>query len=73
MQAEEIVEQIATQNRRLLSNNGTRGNLTPREVLELMNLAAMGGFRFGSECALSMVAGMLTIQQTSDATRGAAS
>jgi hypothetical protein len=64
MTPEEIVVDLNTQNRALLSAREGSGSLTPEQVLTLMDAAAMKGFRLGSNVALSMVKGSLLVQLT---------
>lgn len=65
MRPEEIVEHIDRQNRSILSACDDCSGLTRQQVLDLMNAAALRGFQYGGEMALSTVQGMLTVQQAS--------
>ncbi|WP_420476281.1 hypothetical protein [Noviherbaspirillum sp. ST9] len=64
MTPDEIVNDINTMNREALYGRVDYHNLTHEEVLELMDAAAMQGFRMGSNLALSMVKGALLVQLT---------
>ena len=63
MVPEEIIEYLNAKNRSILSENCRDEFLTHEQVLTLMNAAAMRGFRFGGESALSMVKSMLVMRQ----------
>lgn len=63
MVPEEIVEYLNAENRSILSKSCSDEFLTHEQVLTLMNTAAMRGFRFGGESALSMVKRMLVMRQ----------
>jgi len=62
MTPEEIIADLNTKNRSLLSVRSNADNLTREQVLALMDAAAMQGFRLGSNVALSMVKGTLCVQ-----------
>lgn len=62
MTPEEIVSDLNTKNRSLLSVRGDIGHLTREQVLALMDAAAIQGFRLGSDVALSIVKGALQVQ-----------
>ncbi|RZI43150.1 hypothetical protein EGT07_09905 [Herbaspirillum sp. HC18] len=64
MTPEEIVTDLNMRNRETLYARPDYHNLTHEEVLALMDAAAMQGFRFGSNMALSMVKGALLVQIT---------
>jgi hypothetical protein len=68
MEPEEIVTIIAEQNRDILADRNLPKEWTVDEILGLMNIAAMRGFRFGSESALSMVKSKLVVKYLSEAT-----
>lgn len=68
MSPEEIIEHVDAQNRNLLYSRDDFQNLTHEHVLQLMNIAAMRGFRFGSESALSLVKSKLLVRYLSDTT-----
>lgn len=68
MEPEEIVETLAAQNRDILAAGKPLQDLTADDILGLMNLAAMRGFRFGSESALSMVKSKLLVKYLSETT-----
>jgi hypothetical protein len=72
MAPDEIIAHIDEQNRNLLSARGDIRNLTQQEVLHLMNTAAMRGFRFGSDSALSLVQSKLVVKYISEAASNAA-
>jgi hypothetical protein len=62
MTPEEIVTEINHNNRTALYTRQDYLALTPEQVLSLMDAAAMRGFQFGSNVALSMVQGTLLVQ-----------
>lgn len=62
MTPEEIVTEINRTNRAVLYTRKDYQSLTPEQVLALMDAAAMRGFQFGSNVALSMVQGALSVQ-----------
>lgn len=62
MTPEEIVAEINGNNRDTLYARPDFQNLTHGQVLTLMDAAAMRGFQYGSNVALSMVQGALVIQ-----------
>jgi hypothetical protein len=62
MTPEEIVSEINRKNRAIFYTRPDYRTLTPEQVLELMDAAAMRGFQFGSNVALSMVQGALLVQ-----------
>jgi hypothetical protein len=68
MEPEEIVTIIAEQNRDILADRNLPKEWTVDDILGLMNIAAMRGFRFGSESALSMVKSKLVVKYLSEAT-----
>jgi hypothetical protein len=66
MGPQEIIDQIDEQNRRLLYGRSDFQQLTHEQVLQLMNTAAMRGFRFGSDSALSLVQSKLVVKYLSE-------
>ena len=64
MTPEEIVAEISRTNRNVLYVQKNYQSLTHEQVLALMDAAAMRGFRFGSNVALSMLQGELVVRQT---------
>jgi hypothetical protein len=62
MTPEEIVTEINRKNRAVLYTREDYQSLTPEQILTLMDAAAMRGFQFGSNVALSMVQGALFVQ-----------
>ena len=62
MTPEEIVVEINRKNRHALYLRNDFQHLSHEQVLELMDAAALQGFQFGSNVALSMVQGALLIQ-----------
>jgi hypothetical protein len=62
MTPEEIVAEINRKNRAILFTRTDYRSLTPEDVLALMDSAAMRGFQFGSNVAMSMVQGALYVQ-----------
>lgn len=62
MTPEEIVSDLNARNRSVLYAREDCGKLSTEQVLELMNSAAMQGFKLGSNVALSMVKGSLLVQ-----------
>ncbi len=62
MTPDEIVTEINRKNRDTLYVRDDYQSLTHEQVLDLMDAAAMQGFQFGSNVALSMVQGALLIQ-----------
>ena len=62
MTPEEIVTEISHKNRAALYTRQDYLSLTPEQILSLMDAAAMRGFQFGSNVALSMVQGTLLVQ-----------
>ncbi|TCS34383.1 hypothetical protein EDC30_11379 [Paucimonas lemoignei] len=62
MTSEEIVSEISRKNRDALPGLDDCAFLTREQVLDLMDAAAMRGFQFGSNVALSMVQGALLVQ-----------
>lgn len=62
MTPEEIVAEISCTNRTVLCLGPEQQSWTREQVLSLMDTAAMRGFRFGSNVALSMVQGELVVQ-----------
>lgn len=70
MTPEEIVYDINIRNRDVLYGRDDYQHLTHNQVLELMDTAAMQGFRLGSNVALSMVKGALLVQLTRTAGAG---
>jgi hypothetical protein len=66
MAPQEIIDRIDEQNRRLLYSRPDLDRLTHEQVLQLMNTAAMGGFRFGSDSALSLVQSKLLVKYLSE-------
>lgn len=67
MTPEEIVADLNLKNRNLLYTRKDFRNLSPEQVLALMDAAAMQGFRFGSNVAMSMVKGALLVQMSRNA------
>lgn len=66
MAPQEIIDRIDEQNRRLLYSRADFSSLTHEQVLQLMNTAAMRGFRFGSDSALSLVQSKLLVKYLSE-------
>lgn len=66
MGPQEIIDRIDEQNRSLLYSRTDFGQLTHEQVLQLMNTAAMRGFRFGSDSALSLVQSKLLVKYLSE-------
>jgi len=64
MTPEEIVAEISRANRDILPVRKDVELLTREQVLALMDAAAMRGFRFGSNVALSMLQGELVVRLT---------
>lgn len=64
MTPEEIVAEISRTNREVLYVQKNYQSLTHEQVLVLMDAAAMRGFRFGSNVALSMLQGELVVRLT---------
>lgn len=64
MTPDEIVSEINRKNRDALYVREDYRSLTHDQVLDLMDAAAMRGFQFGSNVAMSMVQGALLIQLT---------
>lgn len=62
MTPDEIVTEINRKNRNALYLLDDYHSLSHEQVLELMDAAAMRGFQFGSNVALSMVQGALLVQ-----------
>lgn len=62
MTSEEIVSEISRKNRAAFPGCEECESMTREQVLELMDAAAMRGFQFGSNVALSMVQGALLVQ-----------
>lgn len=62
MTPDEIVTEINRKNRDALYLRDDCHSLTHEQVLDLMDAAAMRGFQFGSNVALSMVQGALLVQ-----------
>lgn len=62
MTSEEIVSEISRNNRDALPGLEDCAWMTREQVLDLMDAAAMRGFQFGSNVALSMVQGALLVQ-----------
>jgi hypothetical protein len=62
MTPDEIVAEINRKNRAALSIREDCEVLSREELLEMMDAAAMRGFQFGSNVALSMVQGALLVQ-----------
>ena len=72
MAPDEILAHLDEQNRNLLSAHGDVRNLSQQELLHLLNTAAMRGFRFGSESALSLVQSKLVVKYISESASNAA-
>lgn len=70
MAPEEIIDHIDAQNRALLAAHPGFHELSTERVLQLMNTAAMRGFRFGSESALSLVKSKLVMKYISEGAAG---
>ncbi|HEY0844500.1 MAG TPA: hypothetical protein VGE12_03985 [Noviherbaspirillum sp.] len=66
MTPEDIIGHIDAQNRALLAAHPELHAFTPDKVLDLMNKAAMRGFRFGSESALAAVKSTLVMKYLSE-------
>lgn len=66
MGPQEIIDRIDEQNRSLLYSRTDFSQLTHEQVLQLMNTAAMRGFRFGSDSALSLVQSKLLVKYLSE-------
>lgn len=66
MGPQEIIDRIDEQNRQLLYSRSDFRQLTHEQVLQLMNTAAMRGFRFGSDSALSLVQSKLVVKYLSE-------
>jgi hypothetical protein len=64
----EIVDHIDEQNRQILYARTDFNRLTHEQVLHLMNTAAMRGFRYGSDSALSLVQSKLVVKYLSETT-----
>jgi len=62
MTSDEIVSEISRKNRDAFSADDDCQLLTREQVLYLMDAAALRGFQFGSNVALSMVQGALLVQ-----------
>jgi len=62
MTPEEIVADLNARNRSVLHDCADSAYLSREQVLELMDSAAMQGFKLGSNVALSMVKGSLLVQ-----------
>lgn len=62
MTSDEIVGEISSKNRAAFPVHDDGEFLTREQVLDLMDAAAMRGFQFGSNVALSMVQGALLVQ-----------
>ncbi len=62
MTPEEIVTEINHKNRAVLYTRQDYQALNPQQILALMDAAAMRGFQYGSNVALSMVQGALLVQ-----------
>lgn len=71
MTPEEIVSVVTIQNDSILADTGVT-DFTREKVLELMNVAAMQGFRYGSESALSIVKCKLYLKHLRESTAGTA-
>ncbi|RJG01440.1 hypothetical protein [Noviherbaspirillum sedimenti] len=62
MTSDEIVSEISRKNRDAFPMLDECEYLSRDQVLDLMDAAAMRGFQFGSNVALSMVQGALLVQ-----------
>lgn len=62
MTPEEIAADLNHKNRDALYTYTDHQHLTPEQMLALMDEAAMRGFKFGTNVALSMVKGALLVQ-----------
>lgn len=71
MTPEEIVADLNARNRVALYARADLQNLTPQEVLALMDKAALHGFRLGSNTAMSVVKAALLLQLNRREKRGA--
>lgn len=70
MTLEEIVTELNAKNSEALNGRDDADHLCQDQVLELMNAAAMQGFRMGSNTAMSMVKGALLVQMTRGTHKG---
>lgn len=68
MGPQEILDRIDEQNRQLLYSRSDFSQLSHEQVLHLMNTAAMRGFRFGSDSALSLVQSKLVVKYFTETT-----
>ncbi len=62
MTPEEIVATLNRRNRTILYTRQDYQSMTPEQILALMDSAALHGFQYGSNVALSMVQGALFVQ-----------
>jgi hypothetical protein len=62
MTSDEIVSEISRKNRDAVPGLEDCAYMTREQVLDLMDAAAMRGFQFGSNVAMSMVQGALLVQ-----------
>ena len=62
MTPEEIAVEISKKNRDMLCTWNSTQRMSQEEILTLMDEAAMRGFRFGSDVALSMVQASLLLR-----------
>lgn len=62
MTPEEIVSQLQHLNRQILASRAIKQDFRAEQLLELMDAAAMRGFQFGSNVAISAVQGALLVQ-----------
>jgi hypothetical protein len=62
MTPEEIVSQLHQINLQILETRSDERKIASEQVLELMDAAAIRGFQFGSNVAMSMVQGALLVQ-----------
>ena len=70
MTLEEILTELNAKNSETLNRRDAADQLNHDQVLELMNGAAMQGFRMGSNIAMSMVKGALLVQLTRGGNKG---
>jgi hypothetical protein len=68
MGPQEIIDRIDEQNRQLLYSRNDFNQLSHEQILHLMNTAAMRGFRFGSDSALSLVQSKLVVKYFTETT-----
>lgn len=71
MTPEEIVADLNARNRDALYTRSDYQQLSPEQVLALMDAAALQGFRLGSNVAMSLMKGALLVQLTRRGKKGA--